>query len=546
MFARWGREHWLGALLIDPNRPRTVYALVLGGLFRTTDGGGHWRFERPPLGRFSFLSAAAVDPAHAGTVFASWTVRGLGGEANLYKTTNSGGSWQRIAVHGAKPSFASIVIDADTPGTIFATDDSYPGIYTSIDGGTSWSVVTLPLQAADGIHVFPGSRGTLYATTTSGAVFTSTDAGATWRRAGTEASLGYGPLAVDPQNPDTVYGSGDGVAKSVDGGHSWTTNHRGLVNTSISSLVIAPGSPAIFYAGGYGRVFKSTDRGKTWRASSSGFEATTTVATLAVDPQHSQTIFAGDPWSGPGGARSSGLFKSIDGGLTWSTVHTGFPENAVQAVAIDPQRPSTVYVGACKGGCGVWSGTLLKTVDGGATWRAITLPARGPVQSLAIDPHSANTVFAGTSRGGLFRSRDGGTSWQRVAVAPGVPVRRSHLTLPFAFVAIAIDPRDPDNVYAGVRTGGVLKSTNGGTTWAPANAHLTNRRISALAVDPRNPRVLFASTEDEVFRSSNGGESWQPYERGRSSGVAAFAIDPRGRVYAGTGGAGVVVLEQER
>ena len=543
---RWGPEHWLGALLVDPNRPRTVYALVAGGLFRTTNGGGRWRFERPRLGRFSFLSAAAVDPAHPGTVYASWTVRGYGGESNLYKTTNGGSSWQRIAVHSAKPSFASLVIDAGTPGTIFATDDSYPGIYTSIDGGTSWSVVTLPLQTADGLHVFPGSQGTLYATTNSGAVFTSTDAGATWHRTGTEASLGYGPLAVDLQNPDTVYGSGDGVAKSVDGGHTWTTNHKGLVNTSISSLVIAPERPATFYAGGYGGVFKSTDRGKTWRAASSGLEATTTVATLAVDPQHPQTIFAGDPWSGLGGAQSSGLFKSIDGGLTWSTVHTGLPENAVQAVAIDPQRPSTVYVGACKGRCGVWSGTLLKTVDSGATWRAITLPARGPVQSLAIDPRSSNTVFAGTSRGGLFRSRDGGTSWQRVAVAPGVQVAKSHLTLPYAFVAIAIDSRDPDNVYAGVRTGGILKSTDGGTTWAPADGHLTNRRISALAVDPRNPRVLFASTEGGVFRSSNGGESWQPYGHGQPRGVAAFAIDPRGRVYAATQGEGVLALEQER
>jgi photosystem II stability/assembly factor-like uncharacterized protein len=270
------------------------------------------------------------------------------------------------------------------------------------------------------------------------------------------------------------------------------------------------------------------------------------VATLAVDPKHPQTIFAGDAWNPYGGARSSGLFKSVDGGMTWSTVHTGFPENAVLAVAIDPQRPSTVYVGACKGFCSGWSGTLLKTLDGGATWRAIMLPARGPVQSLAIDPHSANTVFAGTSRDGLFRSRDGGTSWQRVAVAPGVRAATSHLAFPYAFVAIAIDPRDPHNVYAGGRTGGILKSTDGGTTWAPADAHLTNRRISALAVDPRNPRVLFASTEGGVFRSSNGGESWQPYEPSRASGVAAFAIDPSGRVYAGTGGEGVVVLEQER
>ena len=542
---RWGREHWLGALLVEPNRPQTVYARVDFGLFMTRNGGARWRFERPRLGPRSVLSAAAIDPAHPGTVYAAWTVSGYGGAANLYKTTDGGSSWQRITTHGAKPSFASMAIDADASGTIYATDATHPGIYTSTDGGTTWSVVTLPLQSAGGLQVFPGSRGRLYATTTSGSVFASSDAGATWQALGTEPGLAGGPIAVDPRNPETVYGSGDGVEKSIDGGHSWTTLHRGLVNTLISSLVLAPGSPTTLYAGADGRVFTSSDRGKSWRVEGSGL-AGATVTTLAVDPQHPQTIYAGNEWHDPGSPRSSGLFKSVDGGLTWSTVQTGFPENEVQALAINPQHPSTIYVGACGGGC-YGRGFFLKTVDGGATWQPVTFPRSRPVQSLAIDPHAGDTVFAGTAKGGLFRSRDGGSSWQRVALGHGVPSYTSHVSSPFAFVAIAIDPSDTRTVYAGTRTGGILKSTDGGTTWTAANTGLTSRSISALTIDPHDPQLLFASTGDGVYESTDAAENWQPSDRSlRSVDVPAFVTDPDGRVYAATGGDGVLQLKPGR
>ena len=202
-----------------------------------------------------------------------------------------------------------------------------------------------------------------------------------------------------------------------------------------------------------------------------------------------------------------------------------------------------MYVAACRGGGCVGPGVFLKSVDGGSTWRRITT-VPWLVQAIAIDPRRTRTVFAGTTRGGLFRSRDGGSSWHQVATARGVPQAKSHLSYPYAVVAIAIDPLDPGNIYAGSSTGGILKSTDGGTTWAVANAGLTNRRVSALIMDPRKPRVLFTSTEGGVFRSTNGGESWHPYNRGLpAGGVAAFAIDPAAHtVFAGTNGDGVVSL----
>lgn len=188
-------------------------------------------------------------------------------------------------------------------------------------------------------------------------------------------------------------------------------------------------------------------------------------------------------------------------------------------------------------------GSFLKTVDGGASWRQMTgIPSL--VQSLAFDPHHSNTVFAGTSRGGIFRSTDGGTSWQQVAKPFGVPKREVYNALPYAVLAIAIDPLDSNTVYAASSTGGIRKSTDGGTTWATANTGLTDPRMFTFAVDPHNPQILFASTYGGVFISKNGAESWQRYDRGLpAGGVSAFAFDPAGRtVYAGTNGDGVDAL----
>ena len=211
--------------------------------------------------------------------------------------------------------------------------------------------------------------------------------------------------------------------------------------------------------------------------------------------------------------------------------------NNVLAIAIDPEQPSTMYVVDCRTWCS--AGTLRKTNDAGAHWRTVTgVPSSA--LSLAIDPRHSDTVFVGTARGDILRSRDGGRSWRRVAWAPTLPL--SHQ---YAIAVIVIDPSDPDNVYAGRPTGGIIKSSDGGDTWSRANTGLTNRTVSAIAIDPTDPRILFVSTRGGVFRSRDSGASWRPYDRGLpAGGVAAFAIDQVGRiVYAGTNGDGVDSLQ---
>jgi photosystem II stability/assembly factor-like uncharacterized protein len=544
-------EGFVWSLVVDRHDPRTVYAVTDRGLFRTSDGGTHWRIIGPPLFRkrtcescqgryYGYGLAAAIQPS-SGTIYASWGRGDTALPRDLYKSTDHGRSWQRVAMRGSlRPSFFE-TLAIDHAGTLYAADRGLPGItqlrgvIKSKDGGRTWGSAGLPKQTVWQLQVDTGNGSTLYATT--GGFFESNDGGATWQSVANGANAPTSAVVSDPHHPNLRYGiANNGVVKSGDGGRTWAAADTGLVSTYITSLALAPGGARVLYAGTFGRIFKSVDDGRTWRPERSRL-GDRSVDALVVDPHNRSTLYAAE--------QGNGLFKSSDAGANWSAVATGVP--ALDNIALDPKHPGTLYIATCGGVCE--GGILEKTNDGGTSWR----PIRGipwSVQSLAIDPRHPNTLFAGTRRGEIFRSKDGASSWHRMAKAPALP--RSHQ---YEVVAIVIDPRDPANVYAVRRKGGISKSSDGGKTWTRANTGLTDTHINALAIDPRDPRILFASTGGSfattparVFRSTDGARTWHPFSAGLPAvGVTAFAIDPSGRsIFAATAGGGVIQLRRHR
>jgi photosystem II stability/assembly factor-like uncharacterized protein len=546
----------VGSLTIDAQHPATVYAGTGRGLFRTRNGGARWQLIASPLppaqvckmcsvwggGGVSF----AIDPNHAQTIYASWTKGGgyradgtrYAGRTSFFVSSDGGESWRPITM-STPLAISALVLTGS--GALLATDQSRPGVFRSTDGGTTWRPAGLPGETLDQLDKDPGS-GTIYATANNGkAVFQTTDGGNTWQAAST--TLAWYGTVTDPNSPATVYATAGGVMKSTDGGHTWAPADNGIVSTIIAALALAPGSPATLYAGtADGRVFASTDGGRRWDAGRAVVQGWTNLTALAADPLHPRTIFAGT---------LNGLFESTDAGAGWNRIQTDGLDD-VATLALDPKHPGTMYVSACRNRLGCSHGGLLETVNGGATWRRTVLGRyengagqwRGgsAVESIAIDPREPNTVFAGTHGGGLYRSGDAGHSWHRVAIAHGGPT--SHRGAPNSISTIAIDPRNPNTIYVGSINNGILKSADGGTTWATVNTGLTSLDITTLAIDPTNPQTIFASTQSGVFQSSDAGRSWQPYGRGLpAGGVAAFAIDPARRtLYAGTNGGGVDAL----
>jgi hypothetical protein len=293
-------------------------------------------------------------------------------------------------------------------------------------------------------------------------------------------------------------------------GNVYVTGKTFSVNFPTTSGVVQSAS-------GGGPLFRSADAAATWNVSSAGITRGSLYA-LAVAPTSPSTIFAGADDDNGGD-----VFKSTDGGINWVAVSAGLTDARVHAIAVDPSSASTVYLGTRSAG-------VFKSANGGASWSPTSLKA-GFVTALAVDPLTPATVYAGTDSNGFYKSTDGGATW----ASPGNALATSTIN------SMAIDPVTPANLYVATSTG-VYKSADGGTTWVSSSSGIFDENVNAVAINPRNPANLFAATNTYgIFRSSNSGKLWQSSNSGipgSTAGllVSALTVDPTsGTVYAAVG-----------
>jgi len=247
-----------------------------------------------------------------------------------------------------------------------------------------------------------------------------------------------------------------------------------------------------------------------------------TIDALAVDPLDPLTVYAGAPDSG------GGVFKTSDGGQTWEPERNGMPLGvSVLSLAVDPSRHTTVYAGTFALG-------IFKSTDGGASWsqRQQGLNPDNQILGLAVLPGSPDTVLASSERG-VYRSLDGGATWALTNQGlpsppepPGPTVR--------ALVA------SPTAAYATVVSNGVFKSLNGGASWSAVNRGLpAGADVVALAASQHDGTV-YAATLYGVFRSLDAGAHWAAANGGLPSSLVihALAVDPGlpATVFAATNG----------
>jgi photosystem II stability/assembly factor-like uncharacterized protein len=230
------------------------------------------------------------------------------------------------------------------------------------------------------------------------------------------------------------------------------------------------------------------------------------------------------------GTAGWGVWHSPDAGQSWTRHRAPFPLNSrIQALVAHPKEARTVFAGGDTG--------LFVSHDGGARWERIGAEGALPtIWSLAVDPVDPDILFAGTRPAGVYRSRDGGRQWQKLAVdiAP-----ECSIGIPFV-TGLVVDPDDHRIIWAGVEIDGVFRSMDGGDSWTHLKTGLYDPDIHAVTLAATQPRRLYASTAREVFTSSNLGDTWDsleirekwplPYARG----LAVKADDP-GVLFAGCG-----------
>lgn len=581
------------SVAIDPRNSGTIYAGTLAcfqpsgiagyvdggenlcgrsGVFKSTNGGATWTAASAGLPWDSrtggAITALAVDPRDSNTVYAS-------AREGVFKTANGGAAWTRIAgiVAGTV-----LFIDPRSSGTIYLA--TWNGVFKTIDGGVNWIGVGagLPDDCCGSFAIDPGNPGTMYVGGRYG-VYKSTGSGANWTSAAlavprdvVENPLANIPsigLAVDPHSPGTVYAAtpGLGLFKSTDQASSWSPVNSGLTATFIYAVAADAQNPGTIYAGTLTGLFKTTDGGVNWIAPSSGLPAGRIVESIAIDPQDSSTLYAamsGVLGFDPFGRRSGGIFKSMDGGATWTTIGPQVGSSYLfPSLTIDPHDPRTVYAGLSQGGFGAASPAgrtgILKSQDGGTTWMAVG-PFPNEVQSVVIDPQHPSNVY-GVAGQVIFKSANGGENWEDLGAPRGKPMPESpcdDCDTPFLadIGAFAIDPRQPHTLYAGGYAG-VSKSTDGGASWKVMNDGLPpltgTWTIGVLMVDPQDSNTVYATSiialrlgqtynPGQLFRSTDGGSTWSPIEG--SPAVTTIAADPQipHAIYAGTNGSGIFAL----
>jgi len=190
-----------------------------------------------------------------------------------------------------------------------------------------------------------------------------------------------------------------------------------------------------------------------------------------------------------------GLFRSQDATQSWSLSSQGISVLDGQVVVFDPQVPSTIYLGTTNG--------VFRSRDNGTTWNNV---AQFDGESLAVDPFDSNHLMVHSlNQRALLESHDGGVTWTKVTNLPPIPNGGSALIL-----AVVFHPTVKGTIFISTQGGGVgiVRSTDGGASYAITNSGLTNDRVRVIAANPQNPTMLFASTDVGIFRSTDGGNSW--------------------------------------
>ncbi|NLS79170.1 MAG: hypothetical protein GXY76_18115 [Chloroflexi bacterium] len=507
-------------IAIDPLNTNTLYAglgggigLILGNIFKSVDGGATWTMQDSGLPRYpetmhtGGVYSLAIDPAHPAVLYAGTIHDGA------FRSTDGGAHW--VALNTGLP-FRSGSAEYREGVNALATDPHHANRLSAIIGGEYyvyeqglWQRVNQGYDHANSsigpgyLYFHPSDPAILYSG--GGGFHKSTDGGVHWQNSyGTVVGTMVPDIAFHPSTPDTLYaatspqtGYAGGVAKSSDQGENWVGASAGITALLIHAVAVDPQSSQNIYAGtdGSGHFYRTQDGGATWQFACADTTWCAGIDDIAVDPTDSRKIYV-VAWPN--------LFQSTDQGATFARVTA---VNAAYQIAVVPQASSPIYVAARQQG-------IYKSADSGQTWvqknqGLPNLPSCGglcPAVAVAVDPSQPGTVWAGLQfGGGIAKTTDGGEHWQVM----GVFGRLGDRTVE----CVAVHPRDGSTILTGVLREGLFKSTDGGKTWQPKLEDVA--AIRKIVYDPRNPNWVYAATEGfGVLRSLDGGETWQGYSSG--------------------------------
>ena len=393
----------------------------------------------------------------------------------------------------------------------------------------------------------PGMPDAIYVATASGGIFKSTNQGTSWTPVfdKVDAMMSIGDIAVAPSNPNVIWAGtgepnnrqssswGDGVYRSLDGGRTWKAT--GLAETRhIGRVLVHPSNPDVAYVAAVGHlwgsnsergVFKTTDGGQKWTRVLY-VDDHTGATDLVMDPQNPETLFAATyqrqrkAWGFNGGGPGSGIYRTRDGGATWTKLSSGLPNGDKGRIGLDIFRADPRLVYAVVEAAGRESG-VYRSTDGGDTWEAwSTLNPRPMYYSqIRADPKDRLRVYLLGSNRGFYISDDGGKTFRDV-----------FSTVHSEDHALWIDPDDTNHLIVG-GDGGVSISWDRGLTWLFRD-NLPIGQFYEISADMQDPYTICGGLQDNghwclpsATRNRTGIASRDGFNIGSGDGFYA-RIDP--------------------
>jgi photosystem II stability/assembly factor-like uncharacterized protein len=613
----------IGALAVAPSDPNVLYVgtgqvaarydIAAGdGIYRSNDAGRTW--TNVGLGATHHIGRILVDPHDPNQVLvaAMGHVFGPNPERGVYRTTDGGQHWQQVLHVDDNTGAVDLAWDPANPSVVYAAmwqmrmhpwmdyfmPQSGPGsgIYKSSDGGVHWERVANGLPTADigriGLAVAPGSRGAVVyasvalegsALTTApltrgkSGLYRSDDAGTNWRLVNDDPALAssyFGRVTVAPDDPNTVYVTGQSIRRSTDGGKTFGFFKGAPGGDDYHFLWIDPTNASHMIEGADQGAAVTVNGGKSW--SSWYNQPTGQLYHLAVDDRFPYRIYSGQQDNGTVELWSRGPYGVVDerdwhpvGGdeRDYMVPKPGAPDTVfgtglgghmsrfdevtrqsgevspwpvstygaypvglkyrytwITPMAFAPQPPHTMYLGAQ---------VLFSSTDDGDHWKVISpdLSGRksgatadchdataaqardcgfGVIFAIAPSPVSKNVIWVGTDDGLIQRTADGGAHWTNVT-PPDVPA--------WARIDnIDASPFDANAAYASVDmhrldrdTPLVLRTTDGGKHWQTITSGIpADEFVMVVRADPVKRGLLFAGTNRTVYVSFDDGAAWQP------------------------------------
>ena len=628
----------IGAIAVAPSSPDVVYVgtgeadmrsqISYGnGMYKSTDAGRTWKHLG--LDGTRQIGRVLVDPKNPSVVFVAALGHAYGAnpERGVYRTRDGGATWQKVLFKSDDVGAIDLAFDPLDARTVYATLwntrrppwSIYPpsygpggGVFKTTDGGDTWRQLTVGLPTEGlgriGVAVAPTNRQRVYAIVDAkaGGLYRSDDAGATWQLIAKDARIWgrgwyFNKVTVDPKNADTVYVSNTSLYRSTDAGKTWTALKGAPGGDDYHQLWIYPDDPLrMIVASDQGAVV-TEDGAQTW--SSWYNQPTAQLYHAAADNRFPYWVTGSQQDSGAVGVPTRSMHAEISM-HDWTPVCAGGESDYT---APDPLHPNILFGGRVTR-CDLTTGEitnvspernmmpagvtarhtwtvplvfsqadqralyfgnqfLFKTVNGGESWSLVSpdltredpgVPAnldaataadapegkrRGVIYTIAPSPLRAQTVWIGTDDGLIQRTDDDGKTWQNVtppeltAWSKVSMMDASHFDVREAYACVdrhRLEDYEPH----------VYRTRDGGESWQQITAGLPRGvHMQTVKEDPRRRGLLFAGTELGVFVSFDDGDRWQPLQLNLPPSSARDLVVHEDDLVVATHGRGFWVLD---